>query len=1697
MAMFIQLGIGNNYITFANEESQTPEQTQEESGTTTPETTGEVPEESSDDSTGTQESTELAPETGNNEGTVPDKVAASTLIVQFVNEDKTNIDVNQYPDKEIALTGLDVNDPYQLVFNDHQINTEIEGYTLSKIVDANDAQKEYSLTTMEQGYVDITLSQNITKLQLVYTKNPEPVQQPDNSQTETDSQQPSEEQEENETENSIDVLRADETDYTVEVGESITINGGSGWTTRSHSWSVKNLDNNNEFFNLTSDGSEATITAKLESDEIFVITHEYQERDWIKWNDKVETFTVRIVKGNHFIVNWYVNGQLMETDRVVEGTQPSYDRRTPERNCGEATFAGWATEPNSKNFINDDSELPEVTESVDYYAVFTTRTYFYFLLPNKDSTSESAADYMYSGEGLVIVPDGFNVEDRWYSSSYNLDQYIINYPSDAAIRKGLASYYDGQWHHGESSRRPLYTEDWTYTYDAITLNVGNTSVGYDYETINYGNTHHIDMQISYDDRENVGIAYQVVQPDGTVFYRASIHKLGENVNINNTVSTSEDFNTDGYTYKSIIKYNGVDYKFDGWYSDENYQTKAENSITASEMRTFYAKYIPAEDKVTINYKSTDTSMGTVTVGSETILSKTGQANGSVATPNTGYTFVGWYDNEDCNGEPISTDENLIPKKPGSEWESVTYYAKFEEKEGLVRYNLTGGTWTSEWQTDDNGFYIYPDHYLYPDTFTVTNNVPVREGYVFVGWLDKERESHSGSSEATIRNAGDEVTFIYDNESEDKVYTLDAVWAKIESTPKTEKYNGANIFIDPVEELTYYTSDKYEGQLVDDLGIELRNVKYQLIKINDKNVSKDHNPDVATPSQKNVSVYTYKITGDVYIDGINEGEVSTTTILTITPRDVTLTSATDSKQYDGKPLTNDEVTVSGDGFVEGEGASYNVTGTQTLVGSSENYFTYELNAGTDAGNYNITTNNGTLTVTNREAKYEITVVAKSGGEKYNGSEQTVSGFETTTFTVDGNTYTVEGLSAEATATDAGVYPVNVTGTAVVRDADNNDVTAQFSVKTQNGQLNIGKRDVTLTSATDSKQYDGKPLTNDEVTVSGDGFVEGEGASYNVTGTQTLVGSSENYFTYELNAGTDAGNYNITTNNGTLTVTNREAKYEITVVAKSGGEKYNGSEQTVSGFETTTFTVDGNTYTVEGLSAEATATDAGVYPVNVTGTAVVRDADNNDVTAQFSVKTQDGKLTITPADVTITVEDDSKIYGQADPEFAEPDVVGLVNEKDLGEITVIRTNSEVETVGNYQDVLDAQYTPNPNYTVEVIKGDFEIKAQSINPSDPSYLNVKVNKPENKVYDGKDHKWIPEVTLEDGTPLVEGTDYTVTYSTENFKDVQKIKVTIEGTGNYSGTVTRKYRITRKPITVTTDSAIKVYDGSALTADGRVEGIVDGETYGFVITGTQTEVGSSKNTYKIEWTGSAKEGNYTIDKDLGTLTVVPQSIDPEDPTKPEDPDQPVYAGIKVDKPEDKVYDGQEHKWTPTVTLSDGTVLDPENYEVSYDTQDFVNVTGKITVTITGTGNYAGTVTREYQITPRAVTITSADDSKVYDGTPLTNGNVSVTQGSLVSEEDITFKATGSQTEVGSSANTIEVTYANEQMEKNYKVTLDEGTLTVTEKPAGSDSDKDSESADGEDTATATNVGIFASLATSALAGLGILTALKKKRKD
>ena len=371
-------------------------------------------------------------------------------------------------------------------------------------------------------------------------------------------------------------------------------------------------------------------------------------------------------------------------------------------------------------------------------------------------------------------------------------------------------------------------------------------------------------------------------------------------------------------------------------------------------------------------------------------------------------------------------------------------------------------------------------------------------------------------------------------------------------------------------------------------------------------------------------------------------------VSIGKRSVTLTSATASKVYDGTALTNTDVTVGGDGFVTGEGVTCNVTGSQILPGNTKNTFTYTLNSGTTAGNYEITKTEGTLTVTDRtdeegdNKKYEITVTANSDEVTYDGTEKSVSGFVQTAFTFNGVTYTVSGLTATAKGTDVGSYTAEVTGTAVVKDSKNNDLTKQFIVSTSNGTLTINKRNVTLTSATASKTYDGNALTDNTVTASGDGFATGEGATYNVTGSQKVVGSSANAFTYTLNSGTKEANYNITKTEGTLTVTSRDAKYQISPQANSDEVKYDGQSHEVTGFETDTFTVEGNTYTVSGLTAAGSGTDAGSYTVSVSGTAVVKDSDGNDVSDQFSVTPQTGTLTINKRSVTLTSATASKTY-----------------------------------------------------------------------------------------------------------------------------------------------------------------------------------------------------------------------------------------------------------------------------------------------------------------------------------------------------------------------------------------------------------------------------------------------------------------------
>ena len=118
----------------------------------------------------------------------------------------------------------------------------------------------------------------------------------------------------------------------------------------------------------------------------------------------------------------------------------------------------------------------------------------------------------------------------------------------------------------------------------------------------------------------------------------------------------------------------------------------------------------------------------------------------------------------------------------------------------------------------------------------------------------------------------------------------------------------------------------------------------------------------------------------------------------------------------------------------------------------------------------------------------------------------------------------------------------------------------------------------------------------------------------------------------------------------------------------------------------------------------------------------------------------------------------------------------------------------------------------------------------------------------------------------------------------------------------------------------------------------------------------------------------NYVVTDVTGTGTITAQSIDPGE--DPDNPDNPAYSGATVNTPNNVQYNGQDQAWLPTVIDGQGnTLIKDVDYTVSYD-GDTKNVR-HIVVTITGIGDYEGTITREYDITPATIIVTANSLSK------------------------------------------------------------------------------------------------------------------------
>jgi hypothetical protein len=180
---------------------------------------------------------------------------------------------------------------------------------------------------------------------------------------------------------------------------------------------------------------------------------------------------------------------------------------------------------------------------------------------------------------------------------------------------------------------------------------------------------------------------------------------------------------------------------------------------------------------------------------------------------------------------------------------------------------------------------------------------------------------------------------------------------------------------------------------------------------------------------------------------------------------------------------------------------------------------------------------------------------------------------------------------------------------------------------------------------------------------------------------------------------------------------------------------------------------------------------------------------------------------------------------------------------------------------------------DYDIEYITGGLRVVPAAL--TDGSRIRAEAS---DTVYNGRVQKQTIRVTDSafgsEGSPkeLQEGNDYTVSYpDDDDMVHAGTVKAGVSGniSGNYSGTVNVPYEIRKAPVEAVTQSAKKKYDGKPLTAGGSLSGLVPGETAEFTITGSRTKVGSSPNTYRLEWNGSAAESDYSLSENIGTLTV------------------------------------------------------------------------------------------------------------------------------------------------------------------------------------------------------------------------------------
>ena len=701
------------------------------------------------------------------------------------------------------------------------------------------------------------------------------------------------------------------------------------------------------------------------------------------------------------------------------------------------------------------------------------------------------------------------------------------------------------------------------------------------------------------------------------------------------------------------------------------------------------------------------------------------------------------------------------------------------------------------------------------------------------------------------------------------------------------------------------------------------------------------------------------------------------------------------------------------------------------------------------------------------KTAITITAKSDSKTYDGTALVNGGYDLTGTLKAGDTLDVTVSGSVTNVADNKADNNVITSVKVLRNGI--DVTAQYTITKVPGTLTINQRPVTFTGESATKPYTGSEQEINGITE--DGLLEGHtytGLTYSAKGKDADEYNGAFSGTVKImNGNADVtGNYAVTKTPGKLTITAVTGEVTVTIKENSATYTYDGTEKTVTGY--TVKSISNPLYTVNDFTfsgtASASGTKADFYPMQVNA------SDFTNKNANFSnVKfvIEDGGLTINPVsdEVTVTIKENSATYTY---DGTEKTVTGY---------TVTSISNPLYTVNDFafSGTASASGTNEGFYPMQLTVNDFRNTngnftnvafvivdgGLTINPvSDKVTVTIKENSATH-TYDGTEKTVTgyttsisnPLYTVDDfafnGTASVSGMNegfYPMTLAASDFRNTNTNFANVEFV-IVDGGLTINPITDEVTVTITENSATHTYDGTEKTVTGYTVTSISNGLYtasDFTFSGTASASGTEADFYPMQVKAddfTNKNTNFSNVKFVivdGGLTIEPIET-------------PIV--ITADSNE-KEYDGTAltdsgYTYTEGVLVS-GDVLTAVVAGSQTDAGSSANKVTSYKVMrgeeeVTANYTFGDSVDGTLKVTPRAITITVSDASKLF-GTadPIFTG--SITKGELVNEGDlgtIEYYRINAGVEAAGTYNAVLSAKLKEE-NGNYAVTVVNGSFTI-----------------------------------------------------